>query len=133
REDPRVAAAHRPLAPRLERETPHSLALAAADEGARAAAGLAHQADRAERHLPIDRLAHVVERETGDRDRGERLHLDAGARRARPAPLPRAGWPASATSRPTRRGHAGPRGPVRAPAPTRARLKQPSPGSRHTL
>src|SRR5207247_10609122 len=60
REDPRMTAAHRALAPRLEREAPHLGALAAADERARAAARLAHQADRAERHLAIDRLAHVV-------------------------------------------------------------------------
>src|SRR5439155_1442544 len=104
REDPRMTAAHRALAPRLEREAPHLGALAAADERARAAARLAHQADRAERHLAIDRLAHVVERQARDRDRGERFHLDAG-----------------------------PRGTVAARAPLRARLYQPSLGSRHTL
>src|SRR5439155_1011829 len=83
REDPRMTAAHRALAPRLEREAPHLGALAAADERARAAARLAHQADRAERHLAIDRLAHVVERQARDRDRGERFHLDPGRRRDR--------------------------------------------------
>src|SRR5207244_2790249 len=78
------------LAPRLLRLAHHDYpdgllgALAAADERARAAARLAHQADRAERHLAIDRLAHVVERQAGDRDRGERLHLDPGAGRDRP-------------------------------------------------
>src|SRR5438477_510629 len=78
-----MTAAHRALAPRLEREAPHLGALAAADERARAAARLAHQADRAERHLAIDRLAHVVERQARDRDRGERFHLDPGRRRDR--------------------------------------------------
>src|SRR6058998_1561358 len=94
-----VVAALAALAPRLVRLAHHDypdglLALAGADESARAAARLAHQADRAEDHLAIDRLAHVVEGEAGDRDRGERLHLDAGAcldRHARLDQYPSAG------------------------------------------
>src|SRR5579862_2361101 len=54
--------------------------LAAPDERPGATARLAHEPDRPDRHLAVDRLAHVVEREARDGDRGERLHLDAGAR-----------------------------------------------------
>src|SRR5947209_19992949 len=45
---------------------------------ARLAAALLDQPDRLDAHAAFQRLGHVVERETGDRDRGERLHLHAG-------------------------------------------------------
>src|SRR5205085_7973233 len=54
--------------------------LPAADERPGATARFAHEPDRADRHLAVDRLAHVVEREARDGDGGERFHLDPGAR-----------------------------------------------------
>jgi hypothetical protein len=36
------------------------------------------EADVGELCAALDGLQHVVERESGDRDRGQRLHLDAG-------------------------------------------------------
>src|SRR5262249_56800737 len=50
-------------------------ALARSHEGAAPAAALADQPDRSQRHLAIDRLAHVVEGEAGDGHGGEGLHL----------------------------------------------------------
>ena len=47
-------------------------------ERAGPAAGLLHEANTGERHRPIDRLAHIVDGEAGDRDRGQRLHLHSG-------------------------------------------------------
>src|SRR5439155_12709915 len=58
REDPRVAGAHRSVAARLEDNSAHLRALAAADERPGATARLPHQPDGADRHLAIDRLAH---------------------------------------------------------------------------
>src|SRR5436190_306453 len=52
------------------------------DVGAGFSAVLLEEADRLHRHAAIDRLAHVVDREKPDLHRGERLHLDAGARGA---------------------------------------------------
>ena len=50
--------------------------------GARQCAGLAaallDQPDALDAHAAIDRLGHVVDRQAGDRDGGQRLHLDAG-------------------------------------------------------
>ena len=43
------------------------------------AAGLGQQPDVGELRAAIDRLDHVVERQPGDDDRRQRLHLDAGA------------------------------------------------------
>src|SRR6185295_12140300 len=48
----------------------------ATNEGSALAAALLDEPDRADRHLAVDRLAHVVEREPGHRDGGERFHLD---------------------------------------------------------
>src|ERR1700694_463850 len=45
---------------------------------ARLAAALLEEPDRLDAHAAFERLGHVVDRETGDRDRGERLHLHAG-------------------------------------------------------
>jgi hypothetical protein len=44
---------------------------------ARSAAGLLQQADAVEAHGFVRRLEHVVDREAGDRNRRQRLHLDA--------------------------------------------------------
>ena len=48
---------------------------------ARVAAALGDEADAFDAHGPVDRLDHVVDRQAGDRDGGERLHLDAGLAR----------------------------------------------------
>src|SRR5436309_2727880 len=50
-------------------------ALARSHERAAPAAALPHQPDGPERHLAVDRLAHVVEGEAGDDDGRERFHL----------------------------------------------------------
>src|ERR1700693_903302 len=42
------------------------------------AAALLDQMDALDAHVALDRLHHVVDREAGDRYRGQRLHLDAG-------------------------------------------------------
>ena len=47
-------------------------------EGSGAAAGLLDQANAGEGHAAVDGLAHIVEGETSDRDRCQRLHLDPG-------------------------------------------------------
>ena len=46
---------------------------------ARLAAGLLEQADLAEAHAAVDRLAHVVDGQQADADGGQRLHLDPRA------------------------------------------------------
>src|ERR1700674_3836280 len=43
------------------------------------AAALLDEPDRLDAHAALERLGHVVDREAGDRDRGERLHLHAGS------------------------------------------------------
>src|ERR1700680_2775556 len=45
------------------------------------AAALLDEPDRLDAHAAFERLGHVVDRETGDRDRGKRLHLHAGSSR----------------------------------------------------
>ena len=45
---------------------------------ARFAAAFLDQPDLLDAHAPVDRLGHVVDREAGDGDGGQRLHLDAG-------------------------------------------------------
>src|SRR5216684_6980400 len=45
----------------------------------RLAAALLDEPDRLDAHAAFERLGHVVDRETGDRDRGQRLHLHAGS------------------------------------------------------
>src|SRR5690606_29858714 len=47
--------------------------------GAAPTAGLLPQGDLADRHAPVDRLAHVVDGQAGDRAGRHGLHLDAGA------------------------------------------------------
>ena len=47
---------------------------------AAASAALEHQLDVADHHRLVDRLDHVVDRQRGDGDGGERFHLDAGLR-----------------------------------------------------
>src|SRR5690242_13755003 len=42
------------------------------------AAALLEQMNAVDGHAALDRLHHVVDGEAGDRDRGERFHLDAG-------------------------------------------------------
>src|ERR1700722_844965 len=57
------------------------LSLARAILGAiapRFAAALLDQANALDAHAALDRLHHVVDGETGDRHRGQRLHLDTG-------------------------------------------------------
>ena len=48
---------------------------------ARVAAALGDEPDAFDAHGPVDRLDHVVDRQAGDRDGGEGLHLDAGLAR----------------------------------------------------
>src|SRR6266508_5840556 len=45
----------------------------------RAAAGLLPQRELADGHRAVDGFAHVVDRQRGDRARGQRLHLDTRA------------------------------------------------------
>src|SRR5689334_20903431 len=45
---------------------------------ARLATALLHEVDVLDAHAALGRLHHVVDRETRDRDRGQRLHLDTG-------------------------------------------------------
>ena len=47
----------------------------------RFAAALLDQPDALDAHAALDRLHHVVDGQAGDRDGGERLHLDAGLAR----------------------------------------------------
>ena len=58
--------AHRALRPRRAPERPPLFA---------------QQADALDPHAAVDRLDHVVDRQAGDRDGGQRLHLDAGLAR----------------------------------------------------
>ena len=51
---------------------------AGAFQVARPAAALLDEADVGDRHAAVDGLGHVVDGEAGDRDGGQRLHLDAG-------------------------------------------------------
>src|SRR5262249_7446433 len=51
-----------------------------APEGPRTAAGLLDQPNAGELNSAVNGLYHVVDGEAGDRDRGQRFHLDTGLR-----------------------------------------------------
>ena len=77
-----------------------SRSAAGAAVGARPAAGLLPELQLADRHRPVDRLAHVVDGERGDRSRRSAPPSRRRCgRRCRPGPRPRRGRPRCGSSR----------------------------------